>query len=60
LYDPTDAEYSEISKHLNSELKEHLTVERAIEARNGAGGTATSEVKKQLDKIEKFLAKSGS
>lgn len=60
LYDPSDAEYAEISKHLNSDLKEHLTVERAIEARNGEGGTATSQVKKQLAEIEKFLAKSGS
>lgn len=60
LYDPSDAEYAEISKHLNSELKEHLTLERAIEARNGAGGTSTNQVKSQLAEIEKFLAKRGA
>lgn len=60
LYDPSDAEYAEISTHLNAELKEHLTLERAIEARNGAGGTSTNQVKSQLVEIEKFLAKRGA
>lgn len=55
LYDPTDAEYASISPHLTSELKPFLTVEKAIESRNGKGGTSRESVQAQLSMLSEFL-----
>jgi argininosuccinate lyase len=44
----TDAQLAKVSKHLKPEVKKVLSVSGSIEARNGAGGTASSQVIGQL------------
>ncbi len=56
LQDPTDDQLSAISSHLTPAVREVIDLRRAIDSRNGAGGTALSEVDKQLDALNKFLA----
>lgn len=55
LDQPTDSQYQSISKHLTPELRSVLSVTGAIEARSGAGGTASSQVLVQLEKLNQFL-----
>jgi argininosuccinate lyase len=52
----TDAQLAEISPHLTPEVREVLTVEGAIRARNARGGTAPERVAEQLDELEKVVA----
>ena len=56
LQDPTDEQFAAISKHLTASVREVIDLKRAVESRNGAGGTSLSEVNKQLDALNKVLA----
>ena len=49
-----DEELSKVSKHLTPEVKRVLSVSGSIEARNGAGGTASSQVVEQLVQLRKI------
>ena len=50
----TDAQLAKVSKHLKPELRKVLSVSGSIEARNGAGGTASSQVIEQLVQLRKL------
>ena len=54
LSDLSDAQLSEVSEHLKPAVKSVLSVSGSIEARNGAGGTASSQVAEQLAKLRKI------
>ncbi len=54
LSDLSDAQLSEVSAHLKPAVKSVLSVSGSIEARNGAGGTASSQVAEQLAKLRKI------
>ena len=54
LFDLSDAQLSEVSEHLKPAVKSVLSVSGSIEARNGAGGTASSQVAEQLEKLRKI------
>jgi argininosuccinate lyase len=56
LEDPTDAQLLAISKHLTPQVREVIDIKRAIESRNGAGGTSLTEVDKQLEALRRVLA----
>ena len=49
-----------VSDFLKPELREVTNVKNAIAARNGAGGTASSEVKRQLTQLAKIIARKDS
>ena len=51
----TDEQLAGVSKHLKPEVKKVLTVSGSIEARNGAGGTASSQVIEQLVSLRKLV-----
>ena len=51
LDEPTDEQYLTISPHLTAAVRQVLTVEGSLASRNGAGGTAPSEVTKQLESL---------
>ena len=51
----TDEQLAGVSKHLKPEVKKVLTVSGSIEARNGAGGTASSQVVEQLVSLRKLV-----
>ena len=48
---PTDEEYLAISSHLTPGVRDVLTVEGSLASRNGAGGTAPSQVALQLESL---------
>lgn len=50
----TDDQLASVSKHLEPEVKKVLSVSGSIEARNGAGGTASSQVIEQLVMLRKI------
>lgn len=50
----SDAQLAKVSKHLKPEVKNVLSVSGSIEARNGAGGTASSQVIEQLVQLRKL------
>jgi argininosuccinate lyase len=50
----SDEQLAGVSKHLLPEVKKVLSVSGSIEARNGAGGTASSEVIEQLVQLRKL------
>lgn len=54
LSDLSDAQLLGVSSLLTSEVKGVLTVAGSIEARNGAGGTASSQVLEQLAQLRKI------
>lgn len=56
LDQPTDAQFAAISKHLTSEVRSVIDVQKAISSRAGAGGTALVQVDKQLEALSKVLA----
>lgn len=56
LDQPTDAQFAAISKHLTSEVRLVIDVQKAISSRAGAGGTALVQVDKQLEALSKVLA----
>ncbi|MDB4018479.1 argininosuccinate lyase [Aquiluna sp.] len=49
-----DEDLQKVSKHLKPEVRKVLGVSGSIEARNGAGGTATSQVIDQLVSLRKL------
>lgn len=50
----SDEQLASVSKHLKAEVKKVLSVSGSIEARNGAGGTASSQVVEQLVQLRKI------
>ncbi len=50
----SDEQLASVSKHLKPEVKKVLSVSGSIEARNGAGGTASSQVVEQLVQLRKI------
>lgn len=50
----SDAQLAKVSKYLKPEVKKVLSVSGSIEARNGAGGTASSQVIEQLVQLRKL------
>ncbi len=56
LDQPTDAQFAAISKHLTSEVRSVIDVQKAISSRNGAGGTSLVQVDKQLAALNRVLA----
>lgn len=54
LSDLSDEQLASVSVKLEPNVKKVLTVSGSIEARNGAGGTATSEVIEQLVQLRKI------
>ncbi|PRA08361.1 argininosuccinate lyase [Arthrobacter sp. MYb211] len=55
LWDLTDEEYAGISEHLSPAVREVLSTEGSLNARNGQGGTAPSAVAAQLAEFERQL-----
>jgi len=53
---PSDADYLAISPHLTPEVREVLTVDGAIAARDGYAGTARPGVERQLADLEHWSA----
>jgi argininosuccinate lyase len=53
LHEPTDEQYLAISPHLTPAVREVLTVDGSLASRNGAGGTAPSQVALQLAQLTK-------
>ncbi len=51
LHELTDEQYAEISPHLTPAVREVLTVDGSVAARNGRGGTAPERVREQLDEV---------
>lgn len=54
LWELSDAELAGVSKALTPDVKKVLSVSGSIEARNGAGGTASSQVNEQLATLRKL------
>jgi argininosuccinate lyase len=54
LHEVTDADLAKISKHLNPEVREVLSVAGSIKARSGAGGTALPRVLEQITALKKL------
>ncbi|MGP4995139.1 argininosuccinate lyase [Glutamicibacter ardleyensis] len=55
LWDLTDEEYAGISEHLTPKVREVLSTEGSLNARNGQGGTAPSAVAEQIVEFERQL-----
>lgn len=51
LHEPTDEQFRSISKHLTADVRDVLTIEGSVNSRNGAGGTAPSQVAHQLTSL---------
>lgn len=51
LHELTDAQYAEISPHLTPAVRQVLSVEGSVAARDGRGGTAPIRVREQLDEV---------
>ena len=56
LWDLTDAEFAEISEHLDASVREVLTVEGSIASRDAKGGTAPVRVAEQEDAVRALAA----
>ncbi|MGP5078557.1 argininosuccinate lyase [Brachybacterium alimentarium] len=55
LWDLTDAEFAEISEHLDSTVREVLTLEGSIASRDAKGGTAPARVAEQEQAVAETL-----
>ncbi|MCW4465390.1 argininosuccinate lyase [Glutamicibacter sp. MNS18] len=55
LWDLGDEDYAQISEHLTPAVREVLSTEGSLNARNGQGGTAPSAVEAQLAEFERQL-----
>ncbi|GAA1292862.1 MULTISPECIES: argininosuccinate lyase [Brachybacterium] len=55
LWDLTDAEFAEISEHLDSTVREVLTVDGSIASRDAKGGTAPARVAEQEQAVSETL-----
>lgn len=53
----SDEDLAGISKHLSPDLRQVLSISGSIEARNGAGGTASTQVIEQLVQLRRLTAK---
>lgn len=60
LSEASDELLARVSDFLKPELREVTNVKNAIDARNGAGGTANIEVKRQLTQLAKIIARKDS
>jgi argininosuccinate lyase len=56
LADLSDADLSAVSKHLTPDVREVLTVEGSVAARDARGGTAPARVREQLDELRRAIA----
>ncbi len=56
LADVSDADLAAIDARLTPDVRAHLTLEAAVAARTGHGGTAPAEVARQLERLEAKLA----
>jgi argininosuccinate lyase len=56
LHEVSDADLAKISKHLNPEVREVLSVAGSVKARAGAGGTALPRVLEQITALKKLSA----
>ncbi|MGY5766396.1 argininosuccinate lyase [Brachybacterium sp. DNPG3] len=56
LWDLTDAEFADISEHLDSSVRAVLTVEGSIDSRDAKGGTAPVRVAEQEDEVSRTIA----
>jgi len=55
LLDLTDEELSQISSHLNSEVRNVLNIEGALNSRDAFGGTAPVRVREQLQVLSELI-----
>ena len=55
LWDLTDEELSQISSHLNSEVRNVLNIEGALNSRDAFGGTAPVRVREQLQVLSELI-----
>ena len=55
LWDLSDEDYAGISEHLTPAVREVLSTEGSLNARNGQGGTAPSAVAQQITEFERQL-----
>ncbi|MDE0973989.1 MAG: argininosuccinate lyase [Candidatus Nanopelagicales bacterium] len=55
LWDLTDAELSGISSHLNSQVRDVLNMDGALNSRNAFGGTAPARVREQLQVLLELI-----
>ena len=55
LWDLTDEELSRISSHLNSEVRNVLNIEGALNSRDAFGGTAPVRVREQLQVLSELI-----
>lgn len=56
LWDASAALLAEIDPRLTPEVRESLTLEAAIAARSGWGGTAPQQVREQISRLKTALA----
>jgi argininosuccinate lyase len=56
LHELTDEQFAEISPHLTPEVRQVLTVQGSVAARNARGGTAPDAVRAQLDELRQAVA----
>lgn len=56
LWDLTDAEFAQVSKHLTPEVRTVLSTLGSIDSRNSKGGTARTAVAVQLDRARSHVA----
>jgi argininosuccinate lyase len=56
LADLSDADLAAISPHLTPAVREVLTVEGSVAARDARGGTAPTRVREQLDEVRRAIA----
>ena len=55
LWDLTDEELSRISSHLNSQVRDVLNIEGALNSRDAFGGTAPVRVREQLQVLSELI-----
>jgi argininosuccinate lyase len=56
LHEVSDADLAGIDPRLTPELREHLTLEAALAARSGYGGTAPARVREQIERLRVVVA----
>jgi len=55
LADLSDADLAAVSEHLTPGVREVLTVEGSVAARDARGGTAPTRVREQLDELRRAI-----
>ena len=56
LWDLSDSELQDVSRHLTPDVREVLTTRGSLDSRSAFGGTAPIRVSEQLDDLERSLA----